>query len=129
MVFRFLALLGALTLCGCGNLGGGGSVHLPPDSVALGKEIRLHLELTSTGMRSGRLDRRYTKLSCHYYTDDKSAAGTVKGMPKNATDIRMDVEFTIPALQNAESKTLTYWFTFDFDSVPNQRSGGVVPIE
>lgn len=123
-----IAYLLIASFVGCGNLGGGGSVHIPPEFAVFGDDLRLHLDLSSTGMSSGPLNRRYTKLKCHYRSDDGSYSGSVDGNPRDATDEDMSVEFELPAIDSKTACELSYWFTFDFDGVFNKRAGGIVKI-
>lgn len=118
-----------VAICGCGNFSGGGSIHIPPNTIVADVQSSLKLELIATGTLSGPLDTRYTKLICHYTFDDGSQSETVMGTPKNVTNKRMDVEFLLPPIEASHGYKLKYWFTFDFDDVPNRRDGGLVPIE
>jgi hypothetical protein len=128
-ISRRLCLVLVLAGLGCGNFSGGGSTHNPPRAIVAGKPTLLRLELVATGTLSGPLDARYTGLTLSYRTDDGAFAGSVAGKPNHVTNQQMTVDFELPAIENADSGSVTYWFTFSFDGVPNRREGGKVPIE
>jgi hypothetical protein len=117
--------LGMLALAGC--VGGGGSVHQAPSSIAAGRPTPLTLELTAWGAGWGRLSHRYRQLECRYRTARDSTTHRVAMTPVREERQRFIAQCVLPPLVRHDS-LVTYWFTFAFDGQPNRRPAETVPI-
>ena len=121
-------LLIILLLIGCYRPGGGGTVHLPPDGILSNQPTELKITFSVWGAGSGRLDHRYTDVSCVYRVNESGDYHRLSGVVIRADDKHMEMKFTIPPLDLKTGDKLGYQFEMLFDGHKNSRAGGTLKI-
>jgi len=119
----------ALVFSGCSLAGGGGCVHLPPKNVKAGAPIALNIEFSVFGKASGPLDKRYTRITCHYRDSAKTEFQTVAATVLSADEKTMTAVMVIPPATLAGATQIDYYFDFLFDGVYNRRDEAPLKIE
>ena len=109
--------------------GGGGSVHVPPESIHAGKPTTLTVSFTVWGAGFGRLSRRYTDIRCHYRIVGSTSYSDIPMVPVSETSKRLEVQGVIPPLPAKAGDQLEYYFDEKFDGVYNKRVEKPVPFD
>jgi hypothetical protein len=122
-----LVLTGLLT-SGCYEPGGGGSVHVPPESVAYGQPMPLRLELSVWGAGAGKMTERYTEIRCHYKAEKGTAFTALEGKVESEAKDRLFVVFELPAFSAADGAYIEYYFGEKLDGHYNKRPVERVPL-
>jgi hypothetical protein len=126
---RAFLLLTTLLLVSCdGLVGGGGSVHTPPGSIAFSQLTPLRLELSVWGAGSGRMSKRYTEIRCHYKAEKGTAFVTLEGKVESEAKGRMFVVFDLPAFDTPDGTYVEYYFDMKLDGHYNKRTVERVPL-
>jgi hypothetical protein len=124
-----ISLLAVICIALSGCSGGGGCVHNAPENIKAGTPIDLYLELSAWGAGSGKLNSRYTKITCHYRDVSKSAFQSVEAKILSADETRMRTVMTIPPETVTGAEEIEYYFDFLFDGVYNRRSGVLLKLQ
>src|SRR5688500_20305886 len=127
--FRTLFIVSALLVLGCdGGAGGGGSVNVPPESIAYGQPTPLRLELSVWGAGSGKMSERNTDVRCHYKAEKATAFTSLEGKVESESNDRMFVVFELPAFSAADGTYVEYYFDSKLDGHYNKRPVERVPL-
>lgn len=127
---KALSLLFVLVLItGCYQPGGGGTVHLPPESFSSNQPTELKITFSVWGAGSGRLDRRYTDVTCLYRINESGDFHRLTGTVVSANEKDMEMKFTIPPLDIKEGERVDYQFEMLFDGHRNTREGGTLIVK
>ena len=110
------------------EIGGGGSVHIPPDRILQGQHTPLHLELSVWGEGSGTMSKRWKEVKCHYRAAGTEAYVTLNMTAQSEDKKKILFTCTIPP-QDAVGSTVEYYFDMLFDGHYNKREGGQIRIE
>ncbi len=110
-------------------IGGGGSVHHPPEYIESGKPTKLELELSVWGAGSKDVTKRSKKVTCHYRIvgQDKFIS-----LPMKVSKVMEDeaiYECFLPAFEEKDGNSVEYYFDEYFDGHYNKRPEEVVPIK
>jgi hypothetical protein len=110
------------------EIGGGGTVHIPPDQIRLHQTTMLELELRVWGEGTGKMTKRFTDVNCYYRiagtNDYTKIAMTVK-----QEDAKKVVFTCVIPPQNERGKKIEYYFGMRFDGTYSRREGGCVPVK
>ena len=128
-----ISLIGFLFLIsGCRpEIGGGGSVHHPPEYIETGKPTKLELELSVWGEGNQDVTKRYKEVACHFRIVGKDGfiwmpmmvSENMKGEGKAI------YECYLPAFSEKDSNSVEYYFDMYFDGIYNKDPNvTVVPI-
>jgi hypothetical protein len=128
--FLGLICIPVLLICSCRppgfEIGGGGSVHHPPEKIIVNQPTKLAIELVVWGEGSGKMSERWKDVKCHYRVGPNDWAAidmTVESEQKE----KITFVCTIPPQQKAGVK-LEYYFDMLFDGHYNKESSHFVPI-
>lgn len=123
---RLAFVLSALLVSGCA--GGGGSVHVPPNSIAYDKTTSLKLELSVWGAGAGTITERYTDVRCYYKAENATGFTEVEGKVESEAKDRMTMVFELPKFTAADGAYVEYYFDMKLDGHYNKRNVERVPL-
>jgi hypothetical protein len=124
------AALGYIVVPGCAaRSGGGGSVHVPPRSIAYGQTTLLTLELNAWGGGAGKLSQRYAQIQCHYRPEGATTFNSVPCSVQSETADRLVVSAALPSFSREDGNFVEYYFDMNFDGVYNKRPVEKVPLK
>lgn len=120
-------LISLIFLLGCGpDIGGGGSVHIPPEIIRVGEPTVIKLELSVWGQGYGKISKRYTKVQCHYKNDMNNDFKTIDMVLTQENSKTALFICTLPPFRT--SGQLEYYFTMLLDGHENRRDEKPIPI-
>ena len=125
------SLLAVLCVTGCRppgfEIGGGGSVHIPPEKILIGKPTTLELELSVWGEGSGEISDRFADVKCNYQIEGDANLITIPMTVKNKQKTKVIFVCTIPPTKK-QGYRLKYYFDWLFDGHYNKREESSIPI-
>ena len=114
---------------GCFQPGGGHTRHLPPDNILSNQSTELKITFSVWGSGSGRLDDRYTNVTCLYQINASGKFDCLTGKVVSADGKNMEMKFIIPPLHLQTGDTVNYNFEMLFDGHKNTRKGGILSLK
>ena len=118
-----IAIAVVALITGCMEIGGGGSVHIPPASVTAGQPVTLELELTAVGGANG----RFANVRCIYWTDGGTGARSLLMDEVGPTEL--GTKFSVKLPPSEKAGWVRYYFRFDFDGQSKDRGSVQQPFE
>ena len=123
-----LVLFSGCVPSGCAP-SGGGTVHTPPDEIVSNQPTELKITFSVWGPRSGRLDHRYTDVTCIYWVHKSGVYHRLNGSVVSADDENMEMKFVIPPLDLKVGDSVGYTFEMLFGGHKNTRPGGTLKVK
>ena len=125
-------LVQAVFVCACIShsfeIGGGASVHHPPEFVIRGQPVQLTLTQEVWGEGSGAMSKRYRKVTCHYKTDTRTDFQSVSMVIERELTEEITWSCVLPVDATQCGHMLEYYFDYTFDGHKNDYPVDPIPI-
>jgi hypothetical protein len=110
------------------EIGGGGSIHHPPDYLVRGQPANMALELSVWGEGTGTIRERYKNVSIHYKTDRQNDYVAMLMTIDKVETNTLTYKCIIPPQATLDGDTFHYYFDELFDGHYGRRDEEPVPI-
>jgi hypothetical protein len=109
------------------KIGGGGTIHIPPDHIQLGEPTSLILELRVWGEGNSDISKRWSEVNCVYKISDSNIYASI-AMSIIESDTHKIVYSCMIPPQFKKGHKIEYYFETRFDGKYSRREGAVIPI-